>query len=680
MIEWDVTDDGLHIVDADNAELHVSIDGDVVGASEEDISRPVDETVVAHAREIRLPHAVVYAFPIRSDRRYGLEPTDRSLTLPPGEYVVDVDTEIKTYLRLTGRATIERTEDFSSVVVSVPERRRTVLGFRSRHELPADTITVPQTPEGLATAITHFSAAFKTTSPDRSYPTLRGHPPVLEFGDDLEIPDRVCAETPETGIELHVPPEWPALVVTAPLAYYLGATVRTGERAVSLLSAPELDREWELSAMPDLECDVEALLRKVFFLDCLVRNAGPYGTNLAEYSLLDVLEVDAATLYGASPAERLAAYLEVPDAAVDHQLPAWHLSTYLEPTAENVETLPFLLDRLSLIFSPRTTELEGRELVERSLEDFYRGPGDVASVEVRKPELRTGMAHGWLAEGVPIDVFKTTPAAFRNRFRYLERSSDGTSICAVVNDPEMASELADVARTCRERAGDLSIDVTIEESLTTAELARTFESDHDFVHYIGHCETDGLRCPDGYLSATSLASCTVQTFFLNACGSFYEGMELVEKGAVAGAVTLSQVLDDHALKVGTTFAKLLVYGFSIERALEIARRRIMMGKDYAVVGDGTHSLIQGEHRHPSTAWIDPPEDGSYSLSLSCYSTSEAGSYYVPHVEDNEFAYLCGTNSTFTLDRDDLAAFLAGTEMPVVYDGDVYWSTDLSERV
>ena len=677
MIEWDVTDGQLHVVDADNAELHVTVDGEVIGSREETVARPVDETVIARAKEIELPHAIVYAFPLRSDRRYELGSAGETLTLPPGEYVVDVDTTIKTYLRFTGRATIERTEDFDSVVISFPDRRRTVLGFRSRHELPADTITVPRTPEGLATGISHFAAAHKTEGPDRSYPTLRGHPPLLEFGEDLEVPDRVRTETPDTGIELLVPSEWTPLVVSAPLAYYLGATVRVAETETPTLRLPEHALERALPSMPGLERDVERLLRKVFFLDCLVRNAGPYGTTLDEYSLLEALEVDATRLYSATPAERLKAYLDVPHTAIEHRLPAWHLSTYLEPTEGVLETLPFLLDRLSLLFTPRTSELEGDELVERSLEDVYRGPGDVASVEVLKPELRAGTTHGWLAEGVPIDVFKTTPAAFRNRFRYLERASDGTSICVVVNDSGMATELTDVARTCRERARDLSIDVTVEESLTTAELARTFETDHDFLHYIGHCEEDGLRCPDGYLSTASLSQCNVQTFFLNACGSFYEGLNLVENGSVAGAVTLSQVLDDHALKVGTTFAKLLVYGFSIERALEIARRRIMMGKDYAVVGDGTHSLIQGEHRLPPTAQIDRLGDGRYSLSLSCYTTSATGSYYVPHVEENEYAYLCGSDSVFTLNRGELETFLEGTEMPVVHGGDVYWSTELS---
>jgi hypothetical protein len=388
------------------------------------------------------------------------------------------------------------------------------------------------------------------------------------------------------------------------------------------------------------------------------------------------------------------------------------------PTYDSIETLPFLLDRLSMIYTPRTSELEGQELVERSLEDFYRGEtprpdagtrsgigagtdprtgvrnghvsgpsrastGQVASVDIVKPELRSGRTHGWLADGVPIDVFKSAPEAYHNRLNFLERASDSTSICVVLNDPEMAGEHDDVAEIYRQRSEDLSMDITVEESLGTAALARVFEDEHDFVHYIGHCETSGLRCPDGSLATSSLDQCNAQTFFLNACGSYYEGMQLIEKGSVAGAVTFTKVLNDHAVKVGSTFAKLLVHGFSIERAMGLARRRIMMGKDYAVVGDGTHSLIQGENRLPTTAKLEAlgeaDGDRQYLLTFDCYSTRLTGSYYFPHTEGNEYAYLCGNESNFTLTEPALATMLEETAASVIYDGDVYWSKELSNQ-
>ena len=36
-------------------------------------------------------------------------------------------------------------------------------------------------------ALSTLSSALKTTSVERSYPTLRGHPPALELGDALDV-------------------------------------------------------------------------------------------------------------------------------------------------------------------------------------------------------------------------------------------------------------------------------------------------------------------------------------------------------------------------------------------------------------------------------------------------------------------------------------------------------------
>lgn len=713
MIEWAVNGDTLHVTDADNAELTVNGSDLAVDGSDADIPRPIDETVAVTTDELRFPHAVVYAFSLGLDDQYELDPAGEPLTLSPGEYVVDIDTEIKTYLRFSGAVRIEKTDDYEEIVVSFPNRTRVILGVRCRHEFPAGTITVPDSPSAIAEAITHMAASQKTDTPNRSYPSLRGHPSLIEHGDSLEISDCIRSDTPDHGIELVVPPDYESLFVTAPLAYYLQATVRTtddalGNRIGSRADQPRLRLvdhaiERTLSPMPDLECDVERLLRKTFFLDCLVRNAGPHATTLSELSLLEALGIDAEALYDASPQDRLAAYLDVPYAAIKHRLPDWHLSTYVAPEYDSVETIPFLLDRLSMIYTPKASKLEGKELVERSLEDFYRGgdsgrgwterldeaaatrasTGRVASVDIVKPDLRSGRTHGWLADGVPIDVFKSAPEAYHNRLEFLERESGSTSICVVLNDPEMAGEHDNVAEIYRRRSEEVTMNLTVEESLETAELARVFEDDHDVVHYIGHCETGGLCCPDGTLAASSLDRCNAQTFFLNACGSFYEGKRLIEKGSVAGAVTFTRVLNDHAVKVGSTFAKLLVHGFSIERAMGLARRRIMMGKDYAVVGDGTHSLTQGKHQPPTTATLEElPDDESdkrYLLSLDCYSTRATGSYYFPHTETNEYAYLCGNESTFRLTTSELVTMLKETDASVIYDGDIYWSTELWPR-
>jgi hypothetical protein len=682
-MEWRVRSDGLTVADATHTELRVTSPDLSVRASDTTIPRPVDVTVDCEATELHFPIAVVYVASQVSDATYELENDTGPLELPAGEYVLDIDTDVKTYLQVDGPLSVAKTPDFEHVVVTFPERRQFTLGFRSRHDRPTDTVTVPGTPSGFAAAVTHAASAHKTTGADRTYPTLRGHPPLVEVGDSLSVPDAVVEETPDVGIELLVPPVYEALYTTAPLAYYLQADVETADVDQPLLCAPSAGIREPLSTMPRLEADVQRLLRKTFFLDCLVRNAGPYGTNLAEESLLDALDIDGPTLYHADPVDRLQRYLDVPFQAVEHRLPDWHLSTYVDPEPGYMETLPFLLNSLSLVFPPKTSELEGAELVERSLDDFYRspqGPGEVATVDVVKPELRGGRVHGWLADGVPIDVFKSTPSAYRNRLRYAERDHDEPIVSVVLNDQDMDKEHADVASIYREDSEALPTTVDVYEELSTAELATVFESENDFVHYIGHCEEDGLRCPDGYMPASVLSAVNTQTFFLNACGSFHEGMALVEKGAVAGGVTFTQVLNDHAVKVGSAFARLLIHGFSFERALRIARRRIMMGKDYAVVGDGTHTLSQTTNRVPTTAELERLSEDQFFLQFDQFSIREVGAYYHPYVADNEYSYLCGNTAEFALDRRTIVDFLARADTSVIYEGEFYWSDDLAERL
>jgi len=733
MLEWEATDRGFRVRDSAGAEC--SVGGSDLAFSEPDreLPRPVDITLDCTATELALPGAVVYVVALSTGESHELGGDTEPLSMPEGEYLIDVDAEVKSYFRLQGPFTLCRTADYDRVVLTLPGRRRITLGFRSRNRKPTASMEITPTPEGVATAVTNAAVAHKTTGPDRSYPTLRGHPPLLDIGDQIAVPDAISEARDDTGIELLAPSALEPLLVLSPLAYYLGAEVEVTNVASPILRAPAADVDHELPAMPGLERDATRLLRKVFFLDCLVRNVGPYGTELAEASLLDALDVDAAALYAADPARRLAAYIDVPFGAIEQRLPDWHLSTYVEPDADGLRALPFLLDRMSLLYMPRTSELEGGELVERSLDDFYRGrapesgrrfphgdrndssasagetdaavesdgsatvtdgssgragtttsiatrsAGEVATVDVVKPELRGGRIHGWLAEGTPIDVFKCLPEAYEHHVESLDRSSDGIEIAVVLNDAEMQAEHADVADIYRRRGGEVSIDVTVEERLSTAELADLFEADREFVHYIGHCEDEGFRCPDGYLDTTTVSRCGAQTFFLNACGSYHEGVELVRSGAVAGAITFSQVLNDHAVAVGSSFARLLAHGFGFERALQLSRRRIMMGKDYAVVGDGTHALAQSDNRLPATVRLESV-DGGFLLTYDQYCSRHAGSFYRPFVGDERYAYLAGNESEHVLERPELATFLERASMPVVFDGDVYWSAELADDI
>jgi len=389
--------------------------------------------------------------------------------------------------------------------------------------------------------------------------------------------------------------------------------------------------------------------------------------------LLERCSLDPESVRSLSPAGRLERYLATPDAAVDAAVPEWHLSTHTQPSLERARCLPFLLDKLSLIYLSNGSELERCDLLEKTLSDSYtRGAaGPTAMVE---PHGGVGRVRGWLAPGTPIDAFKTTPSAYENRYRYRKKETDRLQLSVVLNDMEMSDERHSVSEIYR--AADLPMDVTVSDQLSRAELADVFESENDFVHFIGHCEDDGLCCPDGTLAMESLSESRTRTFFLNACGSYQQGLDLIEQGSVAGAVTFADVLDSHAAMVGTAFARLLSNGFSIQRALQLARRRIMMSKDYAVVGDGTYALLPGP-TDPVVVMVSET-DGRYELTCEVMTPQGAGESYDLPV-DGEVA-LNGTATEHTVSAATLVETLESNSLPVIFDGDFHWSEDLAARL
>ncbi len=674
MLRTEVTDAGVLARGAGDRSLAVTGADWSAGGDAPAISRPTDATVTGRATELRVPPVYVRAERLDADTAYELRDGVRSADLRPGAHLVRADGPVLAYIRFDGEARLDYV-DGEGATLSFPRETPVTLGFRSQNRSPPGTVTVPRTPEGVARGLTELGAGVRTASPDRSLPGMRGHPPLLEFGEEVSVPDAV-PDRPDTDVELRLPADLRYLFPAAPLAHYLGATVRVADDADPTVTTP--GGEWTLESLPEFQWGAATMLRRVFLLDCLVRNAGSDRTTLPETRHLDALGLDAADLYGADAATRLDAYLDAPFERVSDDLPEWHLSMYVEPEYEQVTTLPHLLSNLPHVFLAETQHLDCEERLSRSLDEFYRGfrTQSVPEVDLVKPVLGPGTAHGWLADGVPIDVFKSVPDAYENRPARARSGADPLSVVAVLNDAGMSDEGVDVARIYRERATQLDIDFEVREDLSTTELAEVFREGHDLVHYIGHCEEPGLRCRDGHLSAADLDESNVQTFFLNACGSFYEGIELLKKGSIAGAVTVDRVLDRHAARVGTAFVRLLIHGFSIERALELARRRIMMGKDYAVVGDGTHTLTHSSSYVPATLAVERLGDDRFRVTHEVQSPRVTGGWYQPPFDPDERPRLLGSAEETTLTGADLDDLLHRVNLPVIYDGDIHWSDEL----
>ncbi|WP_430505519.1 hypothetical protein [Haloparvum sp. PAK95] len=671
----------VNLVRATDAAKQTSVvDGRFAPASDgPDLPRGVDETVFARATSLEFPPGFAVVEDLDADESTELGRDVGPIELESGAYCIRLNAPVMTYLRFDGAATIRKPQH-REVVVEFPARTPVTLGFRSRIKSPREEIRVPETVDGFATALSAISGSHRTQTPDRSFPTMRQHPPELTFTDPVDGETRIPPglRGSRDDVELVLPPDLRYLVTGASLGHYLGATVRTEPGATPTLVAG--DRH-ELPPLPEFPHAASELLQRTFYLDCLVRNVGPHGTELAESEALDRLAVDPHRVYDQSVPERVETYLELPYDRVADVFPEWHLSLYVQPTFERARALPYVLFNVPQLFLPESESLDSDEWLSRSLGDFYRSRRESASVDLRRPELGPGRNHGWLADGVPIDVFKSRLSAYENRARYRQQASDGLSIVAVVNDADMGIEASEAAETYRDRAAALEVDasVSVREELSTDDLASVFEAGHDMVHFVGHCEPDGLVCTDGHLATSDLAESNAETFFLNACGSYYEGLDLIENGSVAGGVTFNRVLEDNAAKVGTAFARLLAQGFSIERAMDLSRRRVMAGKDYAVVGDGSHTLLQAEEIITAHLRVEE-QDGTYHVVHHPNMPDNQGSVYQSHLQEDDRSHLYGSKQEFRVDRERLKEFLGYGVTPVIYNGDLGWSDELREEL
>ena len=603
-----------------------------------------------------------------------------SESLPEGSYTVELTTQMKTYLEV--ESALEITADVSQTRIDFGDETTVRLGARSRHRKPAATITTTENPRDVMAAVEALGSALKTTSPERSYPTLRGHPPEIQLGDQLDIPPEI--QRPETGIQIEVPPDLGSIYVAAPLAYYLGAELVPG-------STPRLRTdsgfEYSLSPAAGYERAVERTLKQVFLLDTVTRTEGYFPVDLHERNAIEPrVDLDFAALYDAPLADRLAAYLDVPFEVVEDQIPKWRLTTYVEPQPSSLEQLPFVLDDLAVVKTPAVNQAGATGAPTAAEAQFTRNDSFVRSAaeSPTSPERSyvevddsSSVEQAWIGDGVPIGASKLTAEAFRNRLDR-ETAEGDITITIVSNDSRMDEEKDVVDEVYGDRE-NLPFDVRVHRDLRAAELREVLKARTEFFHYIGHTEADGLKCTDGKLDLATMDETGVDAFLLNSCQSYEQGLRLIEAGAIGGITTLSEIINDEAIEIGETIARLLNAGFPLRPALTIARGESILGGQYLVVGDGGMTVSQPESRTPNLVEMIPETDG-FEVKIWMYATDDAGigSVSIPFISQNEEYFLnSGATPEISTSQEDLAQFLELEEMAVFFGDDLYWSKSLN---
>ncbi|GAA0659246.1 hypothetical protein [Salarchaeum japonicum] len=362
---------------------------------------PVDDAVAFETTELVVDTHTSALIRTEDGTHLG-EFSDTERSLDAGTYVLDIECGMKVFLRADGPFTGVyeiREENDAPLTLTFDGDTTVTVGARSRHNAPNHTITVPDDPRALMTAVSYAGTSLKEFSPERSWPTLRGHPPALEPGDELRVPDAL--RVPDTGVTITVSETYADVYEAAPLAYYLGATVEPGDPAI------HLDNGYteRLGRNEPLADSVESVLARAVFFDTLARIGG--------YNALPRIEYDAVApdlpfypenLYDASIPDALIEYLEVDLDDIEAVFPRWPTVGVLPDDIEGTELLAPVLDRL-------------------------------VPVRVRDTESRLPAGHA-LGHDTRPGVARTPLSAFENARAPLPPEIEDTRIVVVSDDPD----------------------------------------------------------------------------------------------------------------------------------------------------------------------------------------------------------------------------------------------------
>lgn len=641
---------------------------------------PVDRAIRIKTTEFGLPNVV--AIYVRSEEGRLLAEAEHfaAVSLPKDRYVIEVCSPVKLYLEV--ESTLEISSDQNSMRIEFDDEIPVSIGARSAHERPECTLTTTEDPVDMLAVLSAFGSALKTTSPERSFPTLRGHPPTVALGDELSIPEEL--KRPDTGVTIQLEPSYKTIYTAGSLSYYLGASV---ERGTENRLVTDEGFVKPLGSGSEFDANVEQILKQIFLFDCVTRTQGLYRVELEErHQVEDRIEFDFGDLYEQPFTTRLQRYLEPSFEVVSDLVPQWGLTAHMLPTSAGIQILPYLVDDLAVVQVHEPNSIE-RPASPTAIADvtpiadgaFTRSSGSsvITTQDFVRPPRTDAVEQVWFGDGTPIGASKAVPAAYENRLDRTPTSSD-IDVTVVCNETTMNKEEGLLNEIYGSRE-DISLNLQIERDVTRTELRELLTERLDFIHYIGHIDDEGFDCSDGKLDISTVNEVNVAAFLLNACESYVQGKNLIEAGSIGGIVTLSEVINESAVRMGKTLAELLNTGFPLYAALEIARRESLMGARYIVIGDGKIALNQPMSA-PQLVRLQHRESSS-DVQFRSFPTSriDLGSMILPHLPSNERHSLVSRQLEWeNVPNREIAEFLQLENVPVLQGDDLRWSQQLSD--
>ncbi|MFW5917586.1 MAG: hypothetical protein ACOCRD_04170, partial [Halorubrum sp.] len=494
------------------------------------------------------------------------------MELPRGSYCFDVGGATKALIRAPDVA-VSTTGMIDGGAVDVEFDRPTTVtvGARSLHTCPEATITVSDDPAALAEAVSVLGSSIKEFSPERSWPTLRGYPPRIERGDELDIPSPLTS--PSTGVEVVVRPEYADIYRLSTLAYYLGARMVTGDAPAIRLDTGYVER------LPTegvaLEVRAEELLRTWFFLDTLARTEGYVPSDRYEYEQVGPeLPFYPPNLADLPLSERLMEYLEVDSATVAPYAPDWPTEAVLRGGPLGAELLPHLAHVLAPV--------------------RVRGAADQED-----PAAPTALATSpWFApvDGVPNPdddplppgTSVLTPAGYENRLARTTTARGEVRVVALVDSAEDADQVRRALSEPTVPEGIGSWEVLVQPDAGT--VAGVLSDSAVDIAYCGLPVGDGrVVATEGRVALDDLNDAPALTIF-DGTDDVSDGLRVVENGGVGSTIHEEELsLDRLRSLIG-----LLAYGIPLGVSVNFSSGGT--GASSRIVGDPSADISSIEGR------------------------------------------------------------------------------------
>jgi len=157
---------------------------------------------------------------------------------------------------------------------------------------------------------------------------------------------------------------------------------------------------------------------------------------------------------------------------------------------------------------------------------------------------------------------------------------------------------------------------------------------------------------------------------------------LVDNGAIAGVVTLKDVISSMATKIGRTIARLVNYGFPIGGATNLVQETMFSGEHYAVVGDSNASLAQIKKGVPEVQKVSLTDDGQFKVRVKTFASwnYDIGAMFTSYLDVFDRSYVVPEEfGPENIDGSTLTKYLNRGLFPIIAADEFYWSDEVSPK-